>query len=54
VTQEGPLRVITYLAPSIPERFFREIADHLGHRLGIGAKLAVEAGTRRGGSAAGK
>jgi phosphonate transport system substrate-binding protein len=45
VTQEGRLRVITYLAPSIPERFFRVIADHLGQRLGTGAELTVEAGT---------
>jgi hypothetical protein len=45
VTQEGRLRVITYLAPSIPERFFRVIADHLGQRLGTGAELSVEAGT---------
>jgi len=45
VTQEGPLRVITYLAPSIPERFFRVIAHHLGQRLGTGAELVVEAGT---------
>jgi phosphonate transport system substrate-binding protein len=37
-----PLRVITYLAPSIPERFFRVIADHLGQRLGSGAELTVE------------
>jgi hypothetical protein len=44
VTQEERLRVITYLAPSIPERFFRAIADHLGQRLGTGAELTVEAG----------
>lgn len=37
-----PLRVITYLAPSIPERFFRVIADHLGRCLGGGAELTVE------------
>lgn len=37
-----PLRVITYLAPSIPERFFRVIADHLGQRLGGGSELTVE------------
>ena len=37
-----PLRVITYLAPSIPERFYRVIADHLGGRLGGGAELTVE------------
>ncbi len=37
-----PLRIITYLAPSIPERFFRVIADHLGRRLGGGAELTVE------------
>jgi len=37
-----PLRVITYLAPSIPERFFRVIADYLGRRLGGGAELTVE------------
>ena len=45
MTQEERLRVITYLAPSIPERFFRAIADHLGQRLGTGAELTVEAGT---------
>ncbi len=37
-----PLRVITYLAPSIPERFFRVIADHLGRCLGRRAELTVE------------
>jgi phosphonate transport system substrate-binding protein len=36
------LQVITYLAPSIPERFFRVVADHLGERLGGGADLTVE------------
>jgi hypothetical protein len=45
VTQEGRLRVITYLAPSIPERFFRVIAEHLGQRLGTGAELFVETAT---------
>jgi len=40
--QREPLRVITYLAPSIPERFFRVIADHLGRCLGGGAELTVE------------
>jgi len=40
-----PLRVITYLAPSIPERFFQVIADHLGQRLGSWAELTVEART---------
>ncbi|MGH2751280.1 MAG: phosphate/phosphite/phosphonate ABC transporter substrate-binding protein [Actinomycetota bacterium] len=35
-----PLRAITYLAPSIPERFFRIVADHVGERLG-GAELIV-------------
>ena len=40
-----PLRVITYLAPSIPERFFRVIADHLGQHLGGGAELTVEGRT---------
>ncbi|MGH2698334.1 MAG: PhnD/SsuA/transferrin family substrate-binding protein, partial [Actinomycetota bacterium] len=39
---ESPLRVITYLAPSIPERFFRVVADHLGSRLGGGAELTLE------------
>jgi phosphonate transport system substrate-binding protein len=37
-----PLQVITYLAPSIPERFFRVVADHLGEQLGGGAKLMLE------------
>ena len=45
MTQEGRLRVITYLAPSIPERFFRVIAEHLGQRLGTGAELFVETAT---------
>ena len=45
MTPEGRLRVITYLAPSIPERFFHRIADHLGRRLGTGAELTVEPGT---------
>jgi phosphonate transport system substrate-binding protein len=45
VTSHRPLRVITYLAPSIPERFFRVIADHLGERLGCGAELIVEGRT---------
>jgi phosphonate transport system substrate-binding protein len=45
VTSHRPLRVITYLAPSIPERFFRVIADHLGERLGTGAELIVEGRT---------
>ena len=45
MTQEGRLRVITYLAPSIPERFFRVIAEHLGQRLGTGAELIVETGS---------
>jgi len=40
-----PLRVVTYLAPSIPERFFQVIADLLGQRLGSGAELTVEART---------
>jgi phosphonate transport system substrate-binding protein len=40
-----PLRVITYLAPSIPNRFFQAIADHLGQRLGSGAELTVDAST---------
>jgi phosphonate transport system substrate-binding protein len=37
-----PLKVVTYLAPSIPERFFRVIADHVGQKLGIGAVLTIE------------
>jgi phosphonate transport system substrate-binding protein len=45
VSPGEPLRVITYLAPSIPERFFRVIADHLGERLGRGAELIVEGRT---------
>ena len=45
MTLQEELRVITYLAPSIPERFFRVIADHLGQRLGTGAELIVETGT---------
>jgi len=40
-----PLRVITYLTPSIPERFFRAIADHLGRHLGRRAELQVETRT---------
>lgn len=40
---DQPLRVMTYLAPSVPERFFRVVADHLGQRLGGGAELIVEA-----------
>jgi phosphonate transport system substrate-binding protein len=36
------LRVITYLAPSIPTRFFRAIADYLGNRLGADVQLIVE------------
>lgn len=37
-----PLRVVTYLAPSIPERFFRAVAHHLGDQVGGGADLTVE------------
>jgi len=47
VTLREPLRVITYLAPSIPERFFRVIADHLGELLGNEVELIVE-GRRSG------
>ena len=39
---QRPLRVITYLAPSIPARFYRVIADHLGEKLGAGAMLTIE------------
>ena len=36
------LRAITYLAPSIPTRFFRSITDYLGDRLGADVQLIVE------------
>jgi phosphonate transport system substrate-binding protein len=45
VTSRRPLRVITYLAPSIPERFFRLITSHLAQCLGGGAELTVEGRT---------
>lgn len=45
MTSRRPLQVITYLAPSIPERFFRVIADHLGQHLGNGAELVDEGRT---------
>lgn len=36
------LRAITYLAPSIPTRFFRSITDYLGNRLGADIELIVD------------
>jgi phosphonate transport system substrate-binding protein len=45
VTSHGTLKVITYLAPSIPERFFRVITSYLARGLGGEAQLAVDART---------
>ena len=45
MTRREPLRVITYLAPSIPERFFRVITSHLAQSLGGGAELTIEGRT---------
>ncbi|MGI8940517.1 MAG: hypothetical protein ACR2H7_01275 [Actinomycetota bacterium] len=42
MAQQRPLRIITYLAPSIPQRFYQAIAKHVGKRLGARAKLVVE------------
>jgi len=42
MAQQRSLRIITYLAPSIPQRFYQAIAEHLGERLGARAKLVVE------------
>lgn len=42
MAQQRPLRIITYLAPSIPQRFYQAISEHLGECLGTGATLVVE------------
>ena len=45
MTSRAPLRFITYLAPSIPERFFRLVTSHLARHLGVGTELTVDART---------
>jgi len=38
----APLRLVTYLVPSVPKPFYDKVADHLSRRLGRPASLAVD------------
>lgn len=46
-TAPSRLRFVTYLAPSIPEAFYKALADLIGERVGIETELVVD-GRRSG------